>query len=153
MESTKRYDIFVTHAWRYHEDWTKFSELMDKISRVAWRNFSLPWHDPAMSPNTEVGGRFIRTCLESQIIPVHVVVLLAGVYEIRSARRWVDTEVEMARKHNKPIIGLPALNKETVPEEVRAMCDANSVWDGAQLIATIDEVRAFSRYSLPASIA
>jgi hypothetical protein len=153
METTKTYDIFVTHAWRFHEDWTKFSELMDKIPGVAWRNFSLPWHDPAMSPNTEVGGRFIRSFLEGQIIPVHVVILLAGVYEIRSARRWVDVEVEMARKHNKPIIGLPAHNKETVPDEVSAMCDVNSGWDGARIIATIGEVRALSRYSTPTSLA
>jgi hypothetical protein len=144
MDTTKKYDIFVTHAWRFHEDWTKFSELMDKIPGVAWRNFSLPWHDPAMSPNTEVGGRFIRSFLEGQIIPVHVVVLLAGVYEIRSARRWVDMEVEMARKHSKPIIGIPAINKETVPDEVSALCDASSGWDGARLIATISELRSLS---------
>ena len=103
--------------------------------------------------NTEVGGRFIRSFLEGQIIPVHVVVLLAGVYEIRSARRWVDMEIEMARKHNKPIIGLPAHNKETVPDEVSALCDVNSGWDGARLIATIGEVRALSRYSTPTSLA
>ena len=90
MRNSKNYDLFVTHAWRFHEDWTKFTEFMDQIPGILWRNFSLPWHDPAISPNTEAGGRFIRSSLESQIIPVHVVVLLAGVYAIRSARLWVD---------------------------------------------------------------
>ena len=75
---------------------------MDKIPGLLWRNFSLPSHDPAISPNTEAGGRFIRSSLESQIIPVHVVVLLAGVYEIRSARLWVDMEVEMESLVVKP---------------------------------------------------
>jgi hypothetical protein len=142
MEKSKCYDIFITHAWRYHEDWTRFSELMDKIPGLVWRNFSLPWHDPAISPNTEVGGRFIRSFLETQIIPVQVVVLLAGVYEVRSARRWVEMEIEMARKHNKPIIGVPAINKQVVPGEVMALCNVSTRWDGAQIIATIDEVRA-----------
>lgn len=151
MEKTKSYDIFITHAWRFHDDWTRFTELMDKMSGLVWRNFSLPWHDPAMSPNTEVGGRLIRGFLESQIIPVHVVVLLAGVYETGSARRWVDMEVEMARKHNKPIIGIPAINKQTVPDELGTLCDAISGWDGARVIATIDEVRALSKYSTPPS--
>lgn len=147
MEKTKNLDVFMTHAWRFHADWTQFSELMDKMPGIAWRNFSLPWHDPAMDPNTEVGGRFIRDFLESQIIPVHVVVLLAGVYEIKSARRWFDMEVEMARKHNKPILGMPAIGKETVPEEVRALCDASSEWDGIRIIAAIDAVRALPKYS------
>ncbi|TKB69980.1 MAG: hypothetical protein E8D52_02700 [Nitrospira sp.] len=147
MGNSKTYDLFITHAWRFHEDWTKFTELMDKIPGLLWRNFSLPWHDPAISPNTEAGGRFIRTSLESQIIPVHVVVLLAGVYEIRSARVWVDMEVEMAKRHNKPIIAMPAINKNSIPDELAALCDANSGWDGARLIATIDEVRSLPKYA------
>jgi hypothetical protein len=147
MGRSKNYDLFVTHAWRFHEDWTRFTELMDKTSGLLWRNFSLPWHDPAISPNTEAGGRFIRSSLESQIIPAHVVVLLAGVYEIRSARLWVDMEVEMAKKHNKPIIAMPAINKNSIPEELVVLCDASSGWDAARLIATIDEVRSLPRYA------
>lgn len=151
MAKTKNYDIFITHAWRFHDDWLRFSQLMDKTPDLAWRNFSLPWHDPAISPNTEVGGRFIRDSLESQIIPVHVVVLLTGVYEIRSARRWVEMEVEMAKKHNKPIIGIAALNKETVPAEVSDLCDAISGWDGEQLIVSIEELRALPKFSITTS--
>ena len=147
MEQLKSYDIFITHAWRFHDDWTKFSELMDNTSGIVWRNFSLPWHDPAMNANTEVGGRFIRDFLESQIIPVHGVVLLTGVYAINSARRWFDMEVEMARKHNKPLIGIPAIGEKLVPDEVSRLCDACCEWDAMQLLATIDKVRESPKYS------
>jgi hypothetical protein len=147
MEQLKSYDIFLTHAWRFHDDWTKFSELMDNTPGIIWRNFSLPWHDPAMSANTEVGGRFIRDFLESQIIPVHGVVLLAGVYAINSARRWFDMEVEMARKHNKPLIGLPAFGEKSVPDEVGSLCDVCCEWDARQLLTTIDQVRELPKYS------
>ncbi|MBL8074920.1 MAG: TIR domain-containing protein [Nitrospira sp.] len=147
MGTSRNYDLFVTHAWRFHEDWTKFTELMDKVPGILWRNFSLPWHDPAISPNTEAGGRFIRSSLESQIIPVHVVVLLAGVYETRSARVWVDMEVEMARKHRKPIIGMPPINKESIPDGLLALCDASSTWEATRLIAVIDEVRSLPTYA------
>lgn len=147
MDHLKSYDIFLTHAWRFHDDWTKFSELMDNTPGIVWRNFSLPWHDPAMNANTEVGGRFIRDFLESQIIPVHGVVLLTGVYAINSARRWFDMEVEMARKHNKPLIGIPAIGEKTVPDEVSNLCDACCEWDATQLLATIDRVRELPKYS------
>ena len=147
MEKLKTYDIFLTHAWRFHDDWTIFSELLDKTPGVNWRNFSLPWHDPAMNPNTEVGGRFIRDFLESQIIPVHSVVLLTGVHAINSARRWFDMEIEMARKHNKPLIGIPAIGEKTVPEEISSLCDACCEWDALQLLATIDQVRELPKYS------
>ena len=135
------YDIFLTHAWRFHDDWSQFSELLDKSPGVNWRNFSLPWHDPAMNANTEVGGRFIRDFLETQIIPVHAVVLLTGVYSIVSARRWCDVEVEMARKHNKPLIGVPAVGGTSVPPDVVKLCDAICDWDAASLLTTIDQLR------------
>lgn len=147
MASYKNYDLFVTHAWRFHEDWTRLTELMDQVPGLLWRNFSLPWHDPAISPNTEAGGRFIRSSLESQIIPAHVVVLLAGVYEIRSARQWVDMEIEIAKKRNKPIIALPPINKDSIPDELVALCDTSSTWDGVRLIASIDEVRSLPKYA------
>jgi len=147
MEKLKSYDIFLTHAWRFHDDWSKFSELMDNTPGIVWRNFSLPWHDPAMHANTEVGGRFIRNFLESQIIPVHSVILLTGVYAINSARRWFDMEVEMARKHNKPLIGIPAIGEKVIPDEVKNLCDACCEWDAKQLLATIDQVRALPKYS------
>ncbi len=147
MERTQNYDIFITHAWRFHDDWVKFSDLMNTIPSLAWRNFSLPWHDPAVSPNTEVGGRFIRDFLESQIMPAHVMILLVGVFEIRSARRWVDMEVEMAKKHNKPIIGIPAINKEIMPPEVSEMCDAICGWDGEQIVTSMREVQALPKFS------
>ena len=142
------YDLFITHAWRYHEDWTTVAEMLDNLPGLAWRNFSLPWHDPAMDPNSEIGGKFIRSSLETQIIPVHGVVFLAGVYKVKSARRWLEVEAEMARKHNKPIIGMPAIGETLVSDEVKALCDATVGWNAGALIAALDEVRGVRKESL-----
>jgi hypothetical protein len=147
MTNKRTYDIFVTHAWRYHEDWTKICEILDKTPGLAWRNFSLPWHDPAMDPNSEVGGIFIRNFLETQIVPVHGVILLAGVYAIKSAQRWLNLEIEFARKHNKPIIAIPALGETVVPDEIRSVSDMSAGWHAEAVIAALDEVRSLPRYS------
>ena len=141
------HDLFITHAWRYHEDWTKISAMLDAVRGLAWRNFSVPWHDPAMDPNSEVGGKFIRNFLETQLIPVDGVILLAGVYRINSARHWVKLEVEMARNHKKPIIGIPAIGDAIVADEVKSLCDATVGWDATALIATLDEIRGLGKQS------
>ena len=141
------HDLFITHAWRYHEDWTKISEMLDSVPGLAWRNFSVPWHDPAMDPNSEVGGKFIRDFLETQIIPVDGVILLAGVYKIKSARHWVNLEVEMARKHKKPIIGVPAIGETIVTDEVKPLCDATVGWNAAGVIAALEEFRSVGKES------
>jgi hypothetical protein len=145
MIPRQSYDLFITHAWRYHEDWTRLAELLDRMPGLAWRNFSLPWHDPAMDPNSAVGGKFIRDFLETQIIPVHAVILLSGVYAIRSARRWLELEVEFARRHAKPVIGVPALGAPEVPPEVKSLCDATVGWDAAAIVAALDAAEERAR--------
>lgn len=135
-------DIFIAHAWRYHEDWTQVCSLLDQVQGFKWRNFSLPWHDPAMDTNSELGKAFIYNFLETQIIPVNTMIMLAGVYSIKSARRWLDLEVEFARKHNKPIVALPAIGESTVPEHVALLCDKNVTWDSATLVAALRELSA-----------
>jgi len=137
----KMYDIFITHAWRYHEDWTKICDLLDKSPVLVWRNFSLPWHDPAMDPNSKVGGAFIRNSLETQIIPVHGVILLAGVYNIKSAQRWLNLEIELASKHDKPIIAIPAAGETAVPDDVSALCDRSVGWDSKAVVSALSELR------------
>ncbi len=72
------YDLFITHAWRYHDDWKHLVDLLNAHDVRAWRNFSLPWYDPALDPRTEAGGKVVRWNLETQIIPVRAVVLLSS---------------------------------------------------------------------------
>lgn len=136
----RTYDLFITHAWRYHAEWTKVCELLDGLPDFKWRNFSLPWHDPAMDANSEVGGAFIRNSLEAQIIPVHAVIFLAGVYAIKSAQRWLDLEVQFARRHYKPILALPALDQSEMPEAVAALCDVTIGWEGQSVRAALERI-------------
>jgi MTH538 TIR-like domain (DUF1863) len=134
------YDIFITHAWRYHDDWTRVGSVLDGCAGFSWRNFSVPWYDPAMDPNTEIGARFIRRWLESQIIPVAVVVFLGSVYAVKSARKWLEMEVEMARRHGKPVLGLPSFGETELAAEARTLVDATSAWTGEAITAAIERM-------------
>lgn len=133
------FDLFLTHAWRYHEDWTRAATMLDGMDGFSWRNFSVPWHDPAMDANTEVGGRFIREWLETQIMPVDAVLLLAGVHALGSGRKWVDLEIDYARRHQKVVLGLPALGEspENFPSPLSAQVAAVVPWDAAEIIAAL----------------
>jgi hypothetical protein len=98
-------DIFICHAWRFHEEWCKCCSFFDSLPPpFQWRNFSLPWHDPAYNANSEAGGKFVRKFLEKQIQPVNYFILLETIYNIKSATSWVTLEIEFARRYKKPII-------------------------------------------------
>jgi hypothetical protein len=136
MQRTR--DLFICHAWRYHDDWNRLSGMLDAYDPYAWRNFSLPWFDPALNPATDSGGAILRWGLESQIIPVHAVILLSSVCAQQASRKWIDFEIEMARKHSKPILALPVWGETLVPQHVASQADLCPGWDVERLLALVD---------------
>jgi hypothetical protein len=134
------YDIFITHAWRYHDDWTRLSSLFDAEKSIKWRNFSVPWYDPALDPNTELGAKAIRSWIDGQIRPVIGTVLLDGVYAVKSTRKWLELEVELSRDHHKPVVVVPAHGTATVSAEATALSDAVVGWDALEIVRVIQNL-------------
>jgi hypothetical protein len=128
-------DLFVVHAWRYHADWRRVAALLDAHAPRGWRNFSLPWYDPALDARTPDGGQKVRWHLESQIIPAHAVLLLAGVWREPGTHKWLSFEIEVARKHGKPVFALPAWGETDVPADVVEQADAVVAWDAGAIFA------------------
>lgn len=141
MPPSPRYDLFFTHAWRHHDDWNRIVALFDAEPGLRWRNFSVPWHDPAVTPNSADGGVYVRRWLESQIVPAHAVVLLAGVWAQESSRKWLELELDLARKHGKPVIVLPASDQASVPPDVAARGDRVVGWTVREILDAVDALR------------
>lgn len=140
MVKTRTVDLFITHAWRYHEDWKRLVNLLNAHAPRGWRNFSLPWYDPALDPRTEDGGRRVRWHLESQIIPVHAVILLARVLSEPGTNKWLDFELEAARRHHKPTFALPPWGEAEVAPEVSARADAVLTWDAKIIFDHVNHI-------------
>lgn len=126
----RTYDLFVTHAWRYHDDWNRFADVMNGVGHFRWRNFSLPWYDPAVDVNTAAGKAFVADWLERQIIPCHAVIALDSVYSVNSARRWVQEEIRLARDLKKPVLALPAFGAAECSPALTGLVDRVLSWDG-----------------------
>jgi len=138
-------DIFITHAWYFHEDWSELSNLLTRSLGNQWRNFSVPWHDPAMVPHTEVGKQFILNYLESQIIPVDVVILLYGVFnKSKSFKNWLEIELEFAKVHHKPVIGIPASTNGNLRDIPDGLVDFKVDWNIDKLVETLVQVSGFA---------
>ncbi len=136
------YDLFITHAWRYHDDWIRVGEMFDRFLGDSWRNFSVPWYDPALDPNTEVGNRLVHRWLEQQISPTCGVILLSSVYENKAARKWVVLEVDLGRKYQKRIVGLPTFGGVEMAPEAAMLADVQCSWDANEIITAIDSAPA-----------
>ena len=134
------YDIFITHAWRYHDDWIRLGNLFDAEKSIKWRNFSVPWYDPALDPNTELGAKAIRNWIDGQIRPVIGTVFLDGVYAVKSTRVWLELEVELSRTHKKPVVALPAHGTTTVSAEAAALADQVVDWNAIGIVRALESL-------------
>lgn len=113
MPSLKTYRVFISHAWKYSDDYYRIVEMLDNASNFEWRNYSVPEHDPRDANNKTK----LREALRNQIRPVHIVVILAGMYTNYSD--WIEFEMDFSDEIAKPMIGVRPWGQQRVPTEVQ----------------------------------
>jgi hypothetical protein len=94
-------DLFIAHAWRFHPEWISLADVIENHYIDVVRNFSLPWHDPAISPNSDYGKNFLINQLKSQIMPTKYVVLISDLFKVESNLRWLKSSVDFGLEGKK----------------------------------------------------
>ncbi len=100
-------DCFITHVWRQSPQWVSFEKFLFSDQLIEWRNFSLPWHDPALKVGSGLGQKLVMSNLTNQIAPTDIFFLLESLYEKKSNLFWLDFQINVAKKNNIPIILVP----------------------------------------------
>lgn len=137
MAERKSYDLFIVHAWRYHDDWNRMVELIDTIPDFKWRNFSLPWYDPSIEPHLPEGKARLDKLLEGQIIPAHCVIYVPAIFESKLTGKWRETALDMIRLQGKPVIVVNQTPDALIPEDITPLVRAVTAWDAAELKAAV----------------
>lgn len=136
------YDIFISHGFREHDEWRTADQLFQDYEPVSFRNFSLPWFDPALDANDDLGYRLIFESLENQIIPADFAILLTSVAEASKARRWFETELNLLKIHGTLIIALPKLGEEAIPETVQNLAHTNAQWSVESILKAFESAKS-----------
>jgi len=131
----KEYRIFISHAWRYSEDYYRLVGMLDRAPYFKWRNYSVPQHDPVIDPDTVVGKRKLIAELRKQIQPVHIVIVLAGMYV--NYREWIQKEIEIALNYGKPIVGVKPWGQERVPQIIQEVSCELVGWNTNSIVQAI----------------
>lgn len=135
MPALRNYDIFISHAWKYNDEYYRLESLLAEAPNFQYRNFSVPKHDPLIDPGTTVGQRKLEDLLDRQIRPSQCVLVIAGMYAAH--RFWMDKEIGFAQSYDKPIIGVIPWGQERVPESVQAAAIEMVGWNTNSIINSV----------------
>jgi hypothetical protein len=97
MPELYTYRIFISHAWKYDDEYYRLERMLLDVPNFSFSNYSVPRHDP-------LDTKSIGSKLLDQLRPVQVVIVLAGMYAAH--RDWIRYEIEQADRMSKPIIGV-----------------------------------------------
>jgi hypothetical protein len=137
MPDLKTYDLFLSHSWRYNEDYYRLEEMLNNASFFKWRNYSVPEHDPVIDPNTSAGKVKLVELLEKQVKPVNCTLILGGMYAAHS--EWILTEINIAKKYKKPIIGVYPWGQQNMPKAIQDAANELTFWNTDSIISAIRE--------------
>ena len=118
MPYLKTYDIFISHAWSYGDDYKRLTNLLNSAPLFYYRNYSAPKDKPLHNLNsTDVRTKAeIRDAIERKIRPVNSVLIISGMYY--NYHNWMQVELDIAKKLNKPIIALLPYGYQRVPADI-----------------------------------
>jgi hypothetical protein len=128
MPLLRTYQVFISHAWTHSDDYYRVVDFLKEAPHFAWRNLSVPRHDPAPGSQLEYG-------LREQMRYADVFLIIAGMYAAHSD--WIDFELAFARRIGRPIIGIRKWGGERVPVAISSVARDVVGWQSASIVAAI----------------
>ncbi len=138
MPLLKTYDLFISHAWEYNDDYYSLENLLKTAVNFYFRNYSVPKHDPLIDPNSQKGKNELMAQLEKQVKPVNCVIILGGMYSHHSY--WIQKEIQIAKSFNKPIIGIYPRGQINMPISVQENAKKIVSWNTNSIVSAIREI-------------
>lgn len=127
------YHIFISHVWRYSNDYQRLVSLLRGNPYFSFNDYSIS-KEKSLT-DQRISDDRLKALLEEQIKHASVVLVPLGVYA--SYHKWIDTELSIARRLNKPIIGIRPWGQKKVTSLRIVYCDEIVGWNTASITQAI----------------
>ena len=126
-------NLFISHSWKYGDQYNRLKELL--VNRgYEYRDYSVPSNKPILSDDDEE----LENAIELKIILSSVVIIMAGVYSTYST--WINKEIELAKKWDKPIIAVEPYGSQRTSSVVKNAADIICGWNTKSIVNAISEL-------------
>jgi hypothetical protein len=131
----KTYRLFISHSWNYSDAYDGIIDLLNKQD-IAYYNHSVPKNDPIHTNGTDIQ---LAEKIESKVKGASCVLILAGVYSTYS--KWINKEIQMAKKYNKPIVAIKPWASKKISSVVQDNATKIIGWNSLSILNAIKEVK------------
>lgn len=131
------YHIFISHAWKYGDSYTRLVNMLNSASNFTYSNYSAPKDKPLQNLDaTDVTTRNqIKAAIDRKISPCSCVVVLAGMYTAHSY--WMQYEIDTAKRMGKPIIAVRPWGSSMMPTAVSSVANEIVAWNTLSIVSAI----------------
>lgn len=137
MPSLKTYDLFISHAWKYGDDYDRLISMLNEAPNFSYRNYSAPEDNPLVNRDgTPVSNKTqIKDAIRRKINPVNCVLVISGMYY--NNREWMQFELDYAKQKNKPIVAIKPRGNVIMPKEITDVADEVVNWNTDSIVTAI----------------
>jgi hypothetical protein len=129
MPALRQYHTFISHAWKYDDDYYRVEKMLNEAPNFSWNNLSVPRHNPILNAEE------LTKELNNQMRPAEIFIILAGMYVAHS--EWIQYEINFARRIGRPILGIRPWASTVVPVVVQKGSDEIVGWNSASIVSAI----------------
>lgn len=137
MPTLKTYDLFISHAWKYGDEYDRLVDLLDNANNFSWRNYSAPKEKPLQNlDSSDVTTKSeISNAICRKISPVNAVVVISGMYA--NNREWMEKEIQIAQDYKKPIIAIKPWGNNNMPAYITNIATTVVNWNTDSIVSAI----------------
>jgi len=137
MPELKPYHLFISHAWKYGDDYIHLNDLLEEAPNFKYYNYSAPKDNPLINlDGTSVTNKTqIKDAILRKIRPVNCVLVISGMYY--NNREWMQYELDCAVAMGKPIIPIKPRGNVNMPTEVSSVATTTVNWYTDSIVSAI----------------
>lgn len=129
------YRLFISHAWKYGDDYIRLTNLLDQAACFSYRNYSAPQEKPLFPAGTPYTNNDIAEKITDKIAPSQITLVIAGMYTAYSD--WMRYEIDESYRMGKPIVGIKPWGNTAMPNYVEKYASEIVGWSTNSIVSAI----------------
>ena len=138
MPELRWYNIFISHAWKYGEEYKRLEEMPRDAPNFQFLNWSAPSDKPLIPTGMLVPDRKIKEAIRGKMAMADCVLVLGGMYAAHSV--WMQAEIDIAKALPRSLIGIRPWGNERYPTEVLVATKIDVGWNTSTIVQVIRDI-------------